>query len=434
MGIVASFADVQRLFLTHASITDTAMARLPNLPHLRELVLPFGVHDASAERIGSLTSIQVLDLGNTRLGDKGMAALEKLKSLRHLSLSGRVEGPGLSVLTGFPMLQSLQISDLARVAGRSSLEPVWQIKGLRRLKVRCGGYMTDRDFEGIEQLQELEELWLPASVTDKTIERLALLPKLKKLTVPGRGITAAGFRVLARLPELQYLNLSAATLQAGDMEPLATTTGLRSLALGEGADDTAMQCVVAMPMLEELDLRYAQVTDKGLQQVSRCRKLRHLRLGPGTTDRGLREVAKLALHSLDVQGAEITGSALELVVPTQVRCLRLEYISDECAAALRRLEHLRYLKVRGITDRAIKQLPALSGLLVLDLSQTSVTDAAATDLARLSSLHHLVLCDTRMTPQGVAALRRSLPRTSVHVKVQPRVAAWLDEAWEKYRR
>jgi hypothetical protein len=55
----------------------------------------------------------------------------------------------------------------------------------------------------------------------------------------------------------------------------------------------------------------------------------------------------------------------------------------------------------------------LKRLATLNLSSTQVTDAGLRDLRKLTSLQHLYLWKSRITNDGVAALRELLPRCHI---------------------
>lgn len=68
--------------------------------------------------------------------------------------------------------------------------------------------------------------------------------------------------------------------------------------------------------------------------------------------------------------------------------------------------HIASLDFRGtnLTDKDLKQIAGLSGLLMLDLAETQVTDAGLARLARMRQLRGLDLSRTQVTSTGLVHL------------------------------
>jgi hypothetical protein len=63
----------------------------------------------------------------------------------------------------------------------------------------------------------------------------------------------------------------------------------------------------------------------------------------------------------------------------------------------------------AITGRGLTHVEALTSLWRLDANRTAVDDASLAHLYGLSKLTHLFLSDTKVTAEGVARLKESLP-------------------------
>jgi hypothetical protein len=87
-------------------------------------------------------------------------------------------------------------------------------------------------------------------------------------------------------------------------------------------------------------------------------------------------------------------------------------------AGLAQLEESRNLKVLSlektpITDAGLAHLEGLKKLRELDLKGTQITDAGLDHLMGLRRLRKLSVAGTRVSAEGIAKLRRSLPRCRI---------------------
>ena len=66
-----------------------------------------------------------------------------------------------------------------------------------------------------------------------------------------------------------------------------------------------------------------------------------------------------------------------------------------------------------VTGAGLRHLRSATRLRTLDLRETSITDQDLQNLRGMAQLTYLVLDGSRVTPEGVAAVREFLPRTAV---------------------
>jgi RNA polymerase sigma factor (sigma-70 family) len=89
---LSGLTALERLDLQHAKLTGAGLAGLKNLTKLQALYLEAkdgdGFADADIEPLLGLGSLRTLDLGTTRLTDRGLLQLATLPELRFLTLSG----------------------------------------------------------------------------------------------------------------------------------------------------------------------------------------------------------------------------------------------------------------------------------------------------------------------------------------------------------
>lgn len=146
----------------------------------------------------------------------------------------------------------------------------------------------------------------------------------------------------------------------------------------------------------ELDLSGGAVGDADLEALSTMTGLRRLSLrDTRVTDDGLVWIARLPhLEELDLSGTEVTGIA---------------FVHLRDIPTLRRLELAR----TKTGDTAIENGAGLKRLEYLGLRGTEIGDNGAVHVTDIRSLKKVDVRDTRITPEGVAMIRRLLPDAEV---------------------
>jgi Leucine-rich repeat (LRR) protein len=168
----------------------------------------------------------------------------------------------------------------------------------------------------------------------------------------------------------------------------------------------AMLDVIGVPSLEALDIGYAQVTDVGLAQLT-APNLKELAIGGNKlTDNGLQALRRMmALTSLDLSGAQRTDSGLWSISLTEPGLDTISMLQD--------LRHLR-LNGTAVTDLGLEKLKTLSRLERLDLQSCArITDGAVAAIGSLPGLRTVDVTGTKMTENGIAALRKAAPKLTV---------------------
>jgi Leucine-rich repeat (LRR) protein len=240
--------------LTSSVMRPRELVKLEGLTDLRELYLPGpiwnpggGREDSTAafKTLATLTSVERLAFGwhfNARIEirDKQiqqLAGWTKLKDLRcgQCALAN-------ADLSQFPELENLDLSD--NPFTNKGMEGLAGLKKLRRLLLR-NALVTDDGLKWIAGLSNLEELDLGGvRLTDKGIEYLRNLKAMRRLNLLGVQATDASMDVIAGMPHLEVLNLYRTKV---------TNTGLAKLKNLKG--------------LADLDLRYTRVTSNGMESL-----------------------------------------------------------------------------------------------------------------------------------------------------------------------
>ncbi|MCL1890309.1 MAG: FHIPEP family type III secretion protein, partial [Desulfovibrionaceae bacterium] len=178
------------------SITDTGLAHLSGMTHLRKLDLSdsTAITDAGLTHLSGLTRLRKLDLsGATEITDAGLARLSGLTRLRKLDLSGAtgITDAGLAHLSGLTRLRKLDLSGATGI--------------------------TDAGLAHLSGLTHLRELDLSGAkrITDAGLAHLSGLKDLYCLKLNRTKITDAGLAHLSGLKELWYLELNKKEIIAG---------------------------------------------------------------------------------------------------------------------------------------------------------------------------------------------------------------------------
>ena len=234
---LSGLGKINRLVLAHTRVTDAGFAHLARLEGVRELdcyYAEFFTADALAhlggwqsletlvlrgtrvtskalEHIARLKGLRSLDLGNTQIDDANLDLLAELPRLETLALGGnRITSAGLSQLRLLKSLRHLDLSGVQRVdsgewgvaLNPAALDEIGALGFLRSLNL-SGATMTDigADYPGRKEA---------VRQTIEGLDRLAKLVNLETLDVSRLPLSAAALAPLAALPRLHELRASLA--------------------------------------------------------------------------------------------------------------------------------------------------------------------------------------------------------------------------------
>lgn len=198
----------------------------------RTLTIPAGHFSEQTDlQVLSPTEDQLerLNLGSTRLTDRGMAELAQFSNLKVLDLHAtQISDAGLAHLAGLRRLESLDLSFTA-ITGA----------GLARLKALS--QLTDLDLSGTD-------------VSDDSLASLRYSPHLKRLSLADTRISDAGLAHLKPLSKLQLLNLQATEISDVGLAKLSGLKKLEMLRLRQcNVDAAGIGQLQSLPRLTTLD-------------------------------------------------------------------------------------------------------------------------------------------------------------------------------------
>ncbi len=234
----------------------------------------------------------------------------------------------------------------------------------------------------ISQLKQSPDIHLDGKVTvadDESLSQLAKLRTLQGLQITNGRITAAGIGKIATLPALNRLAFEDTPLNDDAMRSLATAKGLNTLSL-EGCAVTS-QGVKHLQQLPEL--KSLLVADNALSPEA----IGHLAAFP-------------ALEELSLPGKTA--------------------LTEEEVVSIAGIKKLRALNLSGstVTDAAMPQIASIVTLEILDVSDTAVTDDGLIALQK-SKLKELNVDDTKVTRAGVAWVQSMLPTAQLDSRFSP---------------
>jgi Leucine Rich repeat len=253
---------------------------------------------------------------------------------------------------------------------------------------------------------EITEVNLRASwVTDGDLLELARLPQLQRLDLSQTRITDQGLAYLKTAAGLREVNLAYAE-KIGDPAHAVIKhwKNLRKLSLRGTviADETAASAA-SLPELEVLDIADTIVGDVGVEALNTARKLKELSIGNiRMSEVGFQSLRQFTtLSHLDLSGRRHQSPA---------------NISQRGIEAIVSLRQLRVLKL-GHTKFPAKSFALLAAMPAIEKLGLEfcpdINDEILPHLASWKSLRWVDLHGTKVTAEGVAALRKQRPDCQV---------------------
>ena len=274
-----------------------------------------------------------------------------------------------------------------------SMVPTGKLRTVHR-NLYLSRYFAPQEPIEVNDDGQVTKLIIGQHATDEILrEQLSELAQLESVTIMSSRITDEGLRCLQRLPKLKELELIGERISGSGLRYLHKSSQLRVMsASSSNFTDTGLEELKRHTMLERLRLSNTQITDTGLVYLAGLNSLKHLDLeGTQVTDAGMLHLKRLAkLQVLDLYATQVSDGGLEVLKGMNLKSLVIP------EGATTNLGMKNYLSTLGsptelsfyawnITDDGLVYLKELTGLKILNLSQTKVTEA------------------------GVAALQKALP-------------------------
>lgn len=264
----------------------------------------------------------------------------------------------------------------------------------------------------------------PAGISGAGLRPLAELPELRRIDLRGTEISGEALRALkVARPAAELLLDPLAVAGLADWKPLGAQARLNDefqlvalIVRHPQFADAQLPRLADHPQLEHLDLAGTGISHRGLAVLQELPALKSLSLrSTAVSDAALESVQAVAgLEELDISRTAVSDRGLErLGSLSRLRRLAIggPQITDAGMPALARLRGLRELDLRGarLSDAGVAHLSQLRELTALHLAGNSITDAGVESLTVLGGIERLTLAGTSLTDRG-AALLAGFPR------------------------
>jgi internalin A len=252
-------------------VTDEMMKSLDRLTSLRQLSLieTHVTNDAIPQTL-CFPHLETLNLERTRIDDGALRILETANSLKSLILDEtRITAEGLMNLSKCTSLTELHLNRCR--LDDASLASLGVMPNLEKLQVGETKICFENDV-------------LPATFLN-----------LKYLNVNGSKVTDSGIPAIAQLPSLRSLDLTLCHVGDEGMRSLAECRNLEVLFLNRTAiTDDALRQLASIGTLQTLSLHSTNVSDVGLPYLAGMKNLRSLILfGTPTSESGVQQLQEL---------------------------------------------------------------------------------------------------------------------------------------------
>jgi Leucine-rich repeat (LRR) protein len=290
-------------------------------------------------------------------------------------------------------------------------------------------------------------------LSDDLASKLATIEQLKKLTIRASSMTDTGWQSLAKLSQLEQLDVRDTPLSSGQLT--AAVSGMNKLKAlrmsgksgSTEVDDAGLECLLNCPELKVLAADHLWVSQDGLQHLKNCqqlselylagtlvddqamellaqlpnlKKLRLAKTGVGTP--GLETLSRLELEDLDISECSQVFDESLVAVGKMKTLKRLnlwrDVISDAGVAHLSGLVNMNWLNLDNthMGNPGLEHLRGMSKLTFLHLGSTYVTNEGMPLLTPLTALKDLKVTRTSVTEEGLKPLLETNPSLNVQVK------------------
>jgi hypothetical protein len=360
-----------------------------------------------------LPNIEKLHIGSYHnISNTGLASLQGLPRMKHLSLSYPTKNEDLDFLSGMIALTSLKLPDqialnqdgIGHISTLSKLESL-NIWGAFRRPVENVSDIPPEVFAPLGKLKKLRNLDLSENgiLTSSQLSFLRELNGLEslKLSREGGPINAGVrddnnqtvlFDIISGLKHLKYLELKSAGVRNEDLEKIGTLPELENLYLGQNPTftSTGLLALRGCPKLSSLNL-------------SGCRRIANDPYEEDPEPDLIEILGQLkSLRDLALTGVSLRNTH-NLKILNNIKSLVLSDVkSPILTEILRGIPQLEILGVGGgyLSERALNELCKHKNLISLSLHGSYANDEFLGNLGQLPRLR-------RLSVYGLSSLRRN---------------------------
>jgi len=292
----------------NSPLTKNAFGAIERLTNLRQLRLNrTQIDDEVCQKLGNMSSLEVLALADTRVSDVGVAALSGLQNLKYLELTRcTLSMNGFRAIGNLPSLKSIHIDSTN--LNDAALDLVCNAKTLTELTLSRNA-ISDFGLMSLSKVEPLE--YLEIGHTRITCEALMKVTKggglknLQYLGVYACPITENGAKAIGSIKSLERLNIGEMP-QMNDLGLATITRGMKNLkyinlSRCSGIDGSGFKVLQGSKSMETLLIdQCSKIGDPVVKILKTMKNLKRINVG-GTsiTPRGIDEL-KSALPELQV--------------------------------------------------------------------------------------------------------------------------------------
>jgi len=277
-------------------IIDIEFEQLSDLEQL--YVNAAKVPEATIVRLASLKNLNSLVLADFSYSPEVFRKLVDCSSLTHLTVShGNITTEHLRELKSFGQLKGFQWTDAPLTD--DGLLAICELRKLKTLDLLWSGGrkappLTARGFQGLSQLQQLEQIKL-SGPADDAMAAIAKLPNVRSVQLWADELTDAGMLQMATLTKLIEFQSASEVITDAGLPGLQKMLRLESLKLDSPKiTDAGLSQISGLTKIINLELNSSEITDAGLPSLLPLQKLVNLELQQATlTDQGLQQLAGL---------------------------------------------------------------------------------------------------------------------------------------------
>jgi hypothetical protein len=216
-----------------------------------------------------------------------------------------------------------------------------------------------------------------------------------------------------------FIDLISSKLTDKDLAILKDIPRIASLRLGRNqVTENGLDVLRALPSLKELELSNSEAPPECWQKLKALKGLTVLTVQRCVFDD--RHMALMKnfrdLTSLTLSGCQVNEGLSNLKGLKKLSRLYISYspVTDKALASIGDIMSLNALTLMytNVTDKGLLVLKGLKQLRELSLSG-EISDAGLDNLTGLNALETLTLLDTKVTAEGKARLKKSLPKLTI---------------------
>lgn len=235
MRIINSGKHLQSIRFQQCEETSSkGLEKIRNLPRLAEMHFEYcDVDDECMRTLATFPHLKQLIIIQAEITDRGLESISKSPSIESLTINScDITNSGISYLCN-SKVRELSLVKMPQVNDDTiSVLLQWQKPGLQTLLL-CRTNVTDKGIERLVKMRSLTSLSIdqPLVATENCVQSIARMPNLQNLNLGLNTISERSIQVLSKLPKLQYLALTNSPLNLDLLKKLRHFKSLRMLQL-----------------------------------------------------------------------------------------------------------------------------------------------------------------------------------------------------------